>query len=134
MNSPGELTRIVDKEMNLLEIFENSEDLIKFPAGSTIFEEGSEGDFMYVLMEGKIRLSLRNEFIAEESPGEILGEMALLSSDKRSATAMALNDCVLAPIDVHSFKMLIQHTPDFALHVMKVLANRLRLANEKIAQ
>ncbi len=120
--------------MNLLEIFENSEDLIKYPAGSTIFEEGDEGDFMYVLMEGKIRLSLRNEFIADESPGEILGEMALLSSDKRSATATALSDCVLAPIDVHSFTVLIQHTPDFALHVMKVLADRLRLANEKIAQ
>jgi CRP/FNR family cyclic AMP-dependent transcriptional regulator len=59
--------------------------------------------------------------------------MALLDSDDRSATATAMTDCVLAPIDVHSFKMLIQHTPDFALHVMNVLADRLRLANEKIA-
>jgi len=73
--------------MNLLEIFENSDDLLKFPAGTTIFEEGSEGDFMYVVMEGKVRLSLHNEYIAEESPGGIVGEMALLNSDDRSATA-----------------------------------------------
>ncbi len=118
--------------MNLLDIFENSQDLLKFPAGTVIFEEGSEGDFMYVVMEGEIRLSLHNEFIAEESPGGIVGEMALLNSDERSATATAMTDCLLAPIDLHSFKMLIQHTPDFALHVMNVLADRLRLANEKI--
>ncbi len=120
--------------MNLLEIFENSSDLLRFPAGTAIFEEGSKGDFMYVLVEGKIRLSLRNEFIAEESPGAIVGEMALLSSDDRSATATAMTDCLLAPIDLHSFKALIRHTPDFALHVMKVLATRLRLANERIAR
>jgi CRP-like cAMP-binding protein len=121
------------KPMNLLEIFENSDDLLKFPAGTRIFEEGSEGDFMYVVMEGKVRLSLHNEYIAEVSPGDIVGEMALLDSDDRSATATAMSDCLLAPIDLHSFKLLIQHTPDFALHVMNVLADRLRLANEKIA-
>jgi CRP-like cAMP-binding protein len=119
--------------MDLLEIFEDSGDLLRFSAGTAIFEEGSVGDFMYVVMKGRIRLSLRNEFIAEVSPGAIVGEMALLDSDDRSATATAMTDCVLAPIDVHSFKMLIQHTPDFALHVMNVLADRLRLANEKIA-
>ena len=119
--------------MNLLEIFESSDDLHRFPAGTAIFEEGSKGDFMYVLVEGKIRLSLRNEFIAEEFPGGIVGEMALLNSDERSATATAVTDCLLAPIDLHSFKVLIKHTPDFALHVMTVLADRLSLANEKIA-
>ena len=117
--------------MDLLEIFEDSGDLLKFSAGTAIFEEGSAGDFMYVVVDGRIRLSLRNEYIAEESTGGIVGEMALLNSDDRSATATAMTDCVLAPIDLHSFKLLIQHTPDFALHVMNVLADRLRSANEK---
>jgi CRP-like cAMP-binding protein len=38
----------------------------------------------------------------------------------------------LLPIDVHSFKSLIQYTPDFALHVMNVLADRLRRVNEAL--
>jgi CRP-like cAMP-binding protein len=118
--------------MNLLEIFEDSDDLIKFPAGTSIFEEGAEGDFMYVVMKGTVQLSLHNEYIAEVSPGGIVGEMALLNSDDRSASAMSLTDCLLAPIDLHSFKLLVQHTPDFALHVMNVLADRLRAANERI--
>ena len=118
--------------MNLLEIFENSDDLLKFPAGTTIFKEGAVGDFMYVIVAGRIRLSLQNEYIGEESAGGIVGEMALIDLDKRSATATALTDCRLAPIDLHSFKLLIKHTPEFALHVMKVLVDRLRLANEMI--
>jgi len=118
--------------MDLLEIFENSDDLLRFPAGTTIFKEGSAGDFMYVIMEGTVGFSLRSESLGEASAGGIVGEMALLDSHERSATATASTDCLLAPIDVHSFKMLIQHTPDFALHVMNVLADRLRQANEKI--
>ena len=119
--------------MDLLEIFGNTGDVVKFPAGTTIFKQGADGDFMYVIVEGTVRLTLRNEFIDEEGAGGIVGEMALLNSDARSIDATAKTDCRLAPIDLHSFKMLIQHTPDFALHVMNVLADRLRLANEKLA-
>lgn len=119
--------------MNLLEIFEDSEDLLKFTAGSTIFEAGSKGDFMYVVMEGTVQYFLADKAVAEETPGGIVGEMALIDTDTRSATAKALTDCVLVPIDRHSFKLLIQHTPDFAIHVISVLAERLRHANAILA-
>jgi CRP/FNR family cyclic AMP-dependent transcriptional regulator len=121
-------------QMNLLEVFEGTEDLIEYPAESIIFEEGAQGDFMYVIMRGSIQLSLHGELIGEEVAGGIVGEMALLNSDNRSTTAKTSTACLLAPIDLHSFKLLIQHTPDFALHVMNVLADRLRLANEKNTQ
>jgi CRP/FNR family cyclic AMP-dependent transcriptional regulator len=58
--------------------------------------------------------------------------MALMDSNVRSATATAASHCVLVPIDIHSFKSLIQSTPDFALHVMSVLAQRLRHVNEAL--
>ena len=118
--------------MNLIEIFENSDDLIRFSAGDTIFEAGSKGDFMYVVMEGTVQYFLHNDVIGEELSGGIVGEMALLDGDSRSVTAKAMTNCVLAPIDRHSFKMLIKHTPEFALHVMNVLANRVRRTNMMI--
>ena len=120
--------------MDLLEVFEGSEDREKYPFGSVIFEEGNPGELMYVVLHGEVILSLKGQEIATVSRGAIIGEMALLNSDVRSATAIATTDCTLAPIDVHSFKSLIQHTPDFALHVMNVLADRLRLANEAMAR
>jgi CRP-like cAMP-binding protein len=120
--------------MDLLEVFEGSEDRQKHELGSIIFEEGNPGELMYVVLNGEVLLSYKGQDIATVSRGAIVGEMALLNSDVRSATATAVTDCVLAPIDVHSFKSLIQHTPDFALHVMNVLADRLRLANEAMAR
>lgn len=119
--------------MDLLEVFKDSDDLVALAAQSVLFEEGSEADFMYVVVKGDISLSLHETEIAVVSQGAIIGEMALLGSDPRSATATAVTDCLLAPIDVHSFKLLIQHTPEFALHIMQVLADRLRHANEALA-
>ena len=118
--------------MDLLEVFGESSDRVNYPTGSVIFEEGSEAEFMYVVIEGEISLSLHDHTIAMVSPGAIVGEMALLDSSVRSATATAASDCVLVPIDIHSFKSLIQYTPDFALHVMSVLAQRLRRVNEAL--
>lgn len=118
--------------MDLLEVFKDSDDLVNLAAGSILFEEGAAADFMYVIVEGDISLSLHGQFLATVGKGAIIGEMALLNSDPRSATATVATDCLLAPIDVHSFRLLIQHTPEFALHVMSLLAERLRQANEAL--
>ena len=118
--------------MDLLEVFKDSDDLIKLTSGSLLFKEGAAADFMYVIVEGDISLSLHGQYLATVAKGAIIGEMALLNSDPRSATATAATDCLLAPIDVHSFRLLIQHTPEFALHVMSLMAERLRQANEAL--
>jgi CRP/FNR family transcriptional regulator, cyclic AMP receptor protein len=61
--------------------------------------------------------------------GGILGEMALISDDARSATARAIGECVVIPIDQKRFLFLVQQTPFFALKVMRVMCNRLRAMN-----
>jgi len=120
--------------MNLLEVFSETEDLVSLPSHSILFEEGANADFMYVIMKGGISLSLHGTVVGTAHQGDVIGEMALLGSEPRSATATTVTDCVLAPIDVHSFKLLIQHTPEFALHVMNLLADRLRFANERLSR
>jgi len=112
--------------MNLLEVFKNSEDIEEFPAGTTIIKEGEAGKRMYIVVKGKVDISLKNRNIGSVMPGEIVGEMALINSDVRSATATAQTDCQLALIDQSSFKLLLKHVPDFAQHVMIVLATRLQ--------
>lgn len=118
--------------MDLLEVFRDSEDVVEFPAGAVIIEEGREGDHMYVVMKGEVRISLKGRQLATASPGEIVGEMALINSDLRSATVTAKTDCVLASIDQASFDSLLRHVPDFSMHVMSVLADRLKVAFEMI--
>lgn len=82
--------------MNMLEIFRDSSDLVEYPADSVIFEEGSTAEFMYVIIQGEITLSLHGKKIGVAAPGAIVGEMALLDSEVRSATGTAISDCVLA--------------------------------------
>ena len=89
--------------MDLLEVFKDSDDLVEFPADAVIFSEGKEGNYMYVVMNGEVSISLNDRVIATASPGEIVGEMALINSDIRSATVTAKTDCVLALIDQSSF-------------------------------
>ena len=120
--------------MDLLEIFKDSEDVVEFPAGAVIIEEGQEGDHMYVVMEGEAQVSLKGRHLATAQPGEIVGEMALINSELRSATVIARTDCVLASIDQGSFDSLLRHVPDFTLHVMNVLADRLKVAFEMIEE
>ncbi len=118
--------------MDLLEVFKDSDDLVDFPADSVIFTEGKEGNYIYVVMSGEVFISLSDKVIATASPGEIVGEMALINSDMRSATVTAKTDCVLALIDQSSFESLLRHVPEFTLHVMNVLAGRLQVAYEMI--
>ncbi len=118
--------------MDLLEIFKDSDELVEFPAEAVIFTQGVEGNYMYVVMEGEVFISLGDKVLATALPGEIVGEMALIDSDIRSATVTAKTDCLLALIDQKSFESLIKYVPDFSRHVMNVLANRLQIAYEMI--
>ena len=118
--------------MDLLEVFKDSEDLVSFAAGSVILREGEPGDHMYVVMEGELSILIKDKVIATASPGEIIGEMALINSAIRTATVIADSDCVLADIDRSSFDSLLKYVPDFTMHVMNVLAGRLSSAYELI--
>lgn len=117
--------------MDLLESFKGSTDVINFTAGTMIFEEESEGGHMYVVIKGEVTVTLNGKLLAVARPGEIVGEMALITSDIRSASAIAKTDCTLAVIDQSSFESLIRHMPDFSKHVMNVLVERIRNAYER---
>lgn len=118
--------------MDLLEIFKDSDALEAYPAGATIIAEGSRGELMYVVVEGEVRVSLKDKLLAIVGKGDIVGEMALISPDLRSATVTAETDCRLAAIDRASFDSMLRHVPDFSMHVMNVLAGRLQTAYEMI--
>lgn len=67
--------------------------------------------------------------VESATSGALLGEMALVDSSPRRATVMATAACRLAKIDDGRFEFLVQQTPYFATHVMKVLVERLRHMN-----
>ena len=117
-------------DFEFLELLDNHEQFIKVPADTVLFKEGEKGDKMFVILEGEIQLTINEQALGMEVDGGIVGEMALIDETLRSATATTVTDSVLAPLDLPAFMALVQKKPEFAVHVMQVLSQRLRLANE----
>lgn len=114
-----------------LDMFKDAKDLETFDIGEIIFEQGDPGDFMYVVVEGEVEVILRGKVITKLTPGEILGEMALVDNRPRSASARASAPTKLAPVNRFSFTYYVQNSPFFALDVMEIMAERLREQMEK---
>lgn len=110
----------------VIRMFEESKDTIFYPAGAVIFSKGDLGKNMFVVKNGEVDIKVGQQVITTHGPGHIFGEMALIDSSPRSATAVARTDCELAAIDESRFLFLVQHSAFFALQVMRVMANRLR--------
>lgn len=115
--------------MNLAELFRHETELQALPAGQALFKEGEPGDLMYVLMSGTAEISVHQRLVETAEPGAIFGEMAMIDDRTRSATVIAKSDCKLFPIERKRFNFLIQQTPNFALYVMRVMADRLRVTD-----
>jgi len=113
--------------MQLLELFSDWEDQVSFPRGAIVFRNGEDADFLYVVTEGEVELRIGEEPLAAEMTGGIFGEMALVEA-KRSADAVTIRPSRLARINRDQFRELVQQNPDLAIHLIAVVANRLRVA------
>lgn len=96
------------------------------PAGEVIFEQGEQGDGMYVVRDGSVDLKDGDRLIETVASPGLFGEMALIEDAPRSLTAVAATDVVLVEVSVRHFWVLVHETPYFAQLVMKVMAERLR--------
>ena len=115
--------------MTEINIFRRATNSVELEAGEIIFDEGDEGDLMFAVIEGHIELSHDGLVLETVGPGGILGELALIDSAPRSATALATTDARIVPVSKKDFLFLVQEHPTFALKVMTVMSERLRRAN-----
>ena len=115
-----------------LSMFANETDKLAVVAGNYLFREGDAPDCMYVLVSGQARILVGTREVEVLSPGQIVGEMALIESAPRSASVQALTDCEFARINEKRFRFMVTETPGFALSVMRSMAERLRGADSMI--
>jgi CRP/FNR family transcriptional regulator, cyclic AMP receptor protein len=101
-------------------------------AGGVIFREGEQADELFVIKSGYVRIQIGNRTMANLTADNIFGEMALIDSEPRSATAVAITDVELVPISEKQFIFLVSQAPYFALKVMRTLAQRLRVTNRSL--
>jgi CRP/FNR family cyclic AMP-dependent transcriptional regulator len=116
----------------VLRVPHNWREAVSYQAGDSIFSEGQAGDQMFVVLEGEVDLHVHGQLVETLREGGVLGEMALLEAAPRTATAVARTRCKLVPVNQKRFNLLVQHTPDFAIQIMRVMAGRLRAMDARI--
>ena len=112
--------------MNPADLFRHASDTIDLSRGEAVFREGEKGDLLYVVLDGSVDILVGDAVVETAARGAVIGEMALIDDSPRSASAIAKTPCRLVGIDQKRFHFLVQQTPNFSIHVMKVLAERLR--------
>ena len=120
--------------MRFSNVFADTSKARPFPAGTTIFEKGDQGEEMYVVKEGEVDIVINDFRFETVLPDGIFGELSLIDQEKRIASAIARTDCYLQVIDKRHFLFLVQETPLFAIQVMKVMADRLRRVDILVAK
>ena len=91
-----------------------------------VMKEGEGGVFMYVVVEGRVAISIKGKTVDVIGPGGVFGEMALVDQSPRAATATCESDCELLSINRNDFLGLVKTNPAFAVALLKGLADRLR--------
>ncbi|HMY67435.1 MAG TPA: cyclic nucleotide-binding domain-containing protein [Leptospiraceae bacterium] len=98
--------------------------------GTILFEEGDKGSDFYFLKKGKVEIYKvsgdgEKMILAVIEPGNIFGEMSMITGQPRAATAVCLTNCHVSTANADNLEALILNSPEFSLQLMKTFANRI---------
>ena len=103
--------------------------------GERLFAEGDAGDKLYIIINGKIKLTRaahdgRENLLSVHGPGEMFGELSLFDPSPRTASATAVTDATLAGLAHDDLRAWLTGRPEVAMHMLQALAQRLRRIND----
>ena len=104
----------------------------EYQADTVIFKEADIGDCMYIIYKGQVKIHKKHVTLAVLTEKEVFGELSLLDSETRSASATCVTDCFLFKIDQEPFYELLEARPEIARGFIKILCQRLRSLNNKM--
>ena len=127
-----------DLEWVQIEILAGYIQLYRAAPGAVLFREGERGDFMCIVLEGKLEIHKEDtqhvdKTVTTVSPGRSLGEMTIVDGEPRSATAVAIETSTLAVLTQENFLRIMREKPALSakllLKIAQLLSQRLRLAS-----
>jgi CRP-like cAMP-binding protein len=106
--------------------------------GETVFAEGEQGDTLYIVLEGKVKIGRRatdgrENMLSVMGPSDMFGELSLFDPGPRTATATVVTDARLASLAHAALRPWITNRPEIAEQLLRVLARRLRRTNDALA-
>ena len=112
---------------------------ITLKRGASIFCKGDPGNSMFAVISGTVKISVsspdgRNAILNLIGPGEIFGEIAVLSGEPRTADAIANAQCEIFVIDRREFLPFVKSQPALSMKFIQLLCERLRRTSEQVEQ
>lgn len=97
----------------------------EYPIGSIICEENTDGNEMFILKSGTLDVIIKGNRVASiDEPGTVIGEMALLLGERRTATLAARNRVIMTVVRKEDLKDMVERQPDFLSSIAQTLAKR----------
>ncbi len=111
--------------------------VVKHPAKHIVFRVGEAGDHLLILLEGRVKVSLtsaegKEAILSILEPGDVMGEMALLDGETRSATLTTMDACNFLVLWRRDFLPFLERNPHVALKLLAGLSRRLRATNDMV--
>lgn len=113
----------------------------KFSPGSVMLSQGEQGLGLFIITKGTARITRKNspdgaeEVLGTAGAGEVIGEMALLDDQPRSATVTAVDEVTVISLPLWEFRRFLRRSlrndPDVGLNLLTVLSRRLRKAEQR---
>lgn len=108
-----------------------------FDRGDVIFQEGTQGDVMYVIRKGRILIKRehaggRTIALTEMGPGDLFGELAIFDKEARSATAECIEKTNVVALTSGDVTRVLTRNPEIAVKLLQQLSRRIRAANSRI--
>jgi len=115
----------------------SSMDTVKITKGSILFKEGDDGEHLYVIVDGKLKLGTssgdgRENLLSILGPGEMFGELSLFDPGPRTSTATAVTDAKLLSLGHEKVIPWLKQHPEVSLQLLTRLSQRLRRTNEAV--
>jgi CRP/FNR family transcriptional regulator, cyclic AMP receptor protein len=108
-----------------------------YSAGTTLIRQGDSGSGLFIITSGHVQVTIAHhpdraeEVAGTFGPGSVLGEMALLDDQPRSASIVATEDVKVLILPVWEFRATMRSHPDIAIKLLSVLSKRLRKLERK---
>jgi len=132
LSSPATAPSYADTGARIRSVFERS-----FESGETIFDEGQDGDALFVIQAGQVELIRAADgggrLISRLGPGEFFGEMSVLLGRPRMSRAVAVADTRLLQLDARTFEAMCVDQPEIAIRVIQRLAARMIHLEQRLA-
>jgi CRP-like cAMP-binding protein len=118
--------------MDFIELFRGASKILRISRGQALFREGEVGATMFVVLAGSADVMVGKTVVGIIRPGSIVGEMALVDDERRSATVITRTPCEVVALSKSDFDRLLSERPDFARYVLKLVVDRLRRTNQDL--